>query len=107
MSTKDPKGDAELGAVGAIPTSGSYYRLDVTTTSASITNLPAGRYIVRLSNVDLVALDEAAVTEPASGSTGNGGVFASGDQLNWRSTATIHCAVLNAGSGRLYLTPAP
>lgn len=107
MASKDNLTDGQLGAFGAPPYTGAYYALNITTTSANIASLPKGRYIVRLSQVDLVAIGTSAQTEATSGSSAVGGVFASGDQLNWRADGVCHVVVLNSGTGRIYLTPAP
>ena len=109
MATKDNKNDAELAAVGAIPLSAGWYRLDVTTTSASITSLPAGRYIVVLDGVTTVAIGAAAVTEPASGAAVAvaSAVMQTGWEYKHAAVANCHIVVLNAGSGRVYMVPAP
>lgn len=110
MATKDNKSDAELAAVGAIPQSTGWYRLDVTTTSANIAALPVGRYIVILDGVTTVAISSTgAVTEPASGAAV--AVSSAPVQTGWEykhpATGACHIVVLNAGSGRVYMVPAP
>lgn len=82
------------------------YRLDVSTSSASI-SLPAGGYYLQVlsaSGCDHVLVRHSATASiPASGASGDGYVIAAGAIATMRLTATttVH-AITDAGTARLY-----
>lgn len=104
------KGDGENASVAIIGGAGTFYRLDVSTTAATYTNLPKGNYIVVLSSsVSSVSLrnDGTAAAEPSSGASGTGGVFQTGWSYEHPATGNLSAIVLESGSGRMYLVPVP
>lgn len=88
-------------------TANGFHRLDVTTTAATYTSLPAGRYVVRLTGgLELVSLRTGGTAaEPASGAAGTGCAVASGDTYDHGTSAANLSAIVlgGSGSGRLYL----
>lgn len=87
-------------------TANGFHRLDVSTTAATYTNLPAGTYVVRMTGgIELVSIRTGGTAaDPASGAAGTGGAFASGDTYTQSAAGDASVIVLGgAGSGRVYL----
>lgn len=102
------KADGEYMAVAPIPGTATFYRLDVSTTAASIANLPLGLYIVVLDGVTTVTIRSGGTAaEPASGASGTGGVYQSGWTYRHNVAGDASIDVLNSGSGRCYLVRQP
>jgi hypothetical protein len=100
------KADGEFMAVWAIPGSATFYRLDVTTTAATLSNLPEGYYVVALDGVTSVSIRSGGTAaEPASGSSGSGGVYQTGWTYRHPAAGNASIIVLGSGSGRCYLVP--
>lgn len=80
-----------------------YYRLDVSTTSASL-SVAKGVYTAYLSGVDVLQVSNAAVTTPSSGALSATAqrCVASGDTVRIDSDITLHAAAFS-GSGILVL----
>lgn len=99
--------DDEFAAVAAVDaTCGVPYYVTVGAVAASITNLPAGRYWVRLDGVGAVfVLVGGTAAVPASGAAAaaNTRSLSHGETYVHASTATL--SVIAHGSGHLHMQP--
>jgi hypothetical protein len=104
------KADDEYAAFAAFRTTdGVPVPLSISTTAASIANLPKGRYTVILEGVSHVFLRTGGTaTAPASGSFATGETIAvsQGWTYTHSATATLS-AVTFSGSGVMILQPVP
>lgn len=101
--------DDEFAAVASIRTTdGAPYRLTLSTTAATISNLAAGRYIVATdaSVVYLRTGGTAAVPSSGSAATGNTIAVQTGWTYNHTAAADLS-AVLISGTAELTLQPVP
>lgn len=102
--------DDQFAAVAALKsTDGVPYRLTISTTAASITNLPANRYIVILDGPGHALLcTGGTATAPSSGSPATGNTIAVQSGWTYTHTATANLSVVTiSGSGELVLQPVP
>lgn len=103
------KADDEFAAFASFSgdTANGYYRLDVTTTAATFTSMPKGRYVLAFTGgLEAVGIAVGTTaTDPSSGSTtgGTGAAHANGWTFNLASDANVSVIVLGgSGSGRVY-----
>ncbi len=102
--------DDQFAAVAAIKTTdGAPYRLTLSTTAASITNLPLGRYIVILEGVSHVLVRTGGTAAaPSSGSAASGETVALSSGYTYTHTATATLSAITiTGSGEMILQPVP
>ena len=102
--------DDEYAAVAALRTTdGAPYRLTISTTAASITNLPLGRYIVILDGPGHALFRTGGTAAaPTSGNAAAGDTVAVQSGWTYTHTATATLSVITiTGSGELVLQPVP
>lgn len=101
------KSDDEFAAVASVDaTCGVPYYLAVSAVAASITNLPAGRYWVRLEGVAVVLTrtgGTAAIPSTGTAAAGVSKSLASGETYHHAEVATL--SVIGHAGGHLWLQP--
>ena len=102
--------DDRFAAVAAIGTSdGSPYRLTISTTAATLSGLPRGRYVVILEGVShVLTRTGGAAAAPASGSAAltNTCALSSGYTYSHNVTGDLS-AITITGGGEMILQPVP
>jgi hypothetical protein len=100
-------GDGEFSAVADVDaTCGVPYYAALSTTAATVTSLPKGRYWVRLDGVSvtLVCVGGTA-TIPASGSPATGTSYTLAHGETYKHAADGNLSVIAHGTGYLWLQP--